>query len=87
MSEKPISKSAITKYAFFLGWIGMHKFKVGNKKAGWLRVAITVVGTILPLVPGALIMIVISVIEGFKYRKLSDADFNRIYVVEQKSWF
>jgi len=85
--KDPTNRLRLSKYAMFLGAVGIHKFKMGNKRAGWIRVAISIAGILLPIVPGFLVMFIIGVIEGIKYRRMSDDDFERIYLIGKKSWF
>lgn len=77
-SRKKIGWIAIT-----LGWLGIHRFKLGNKKEGIINLVIT----LLPVVPGGIVFFVIGVFEGIKYLRMSDLDFEEIYVSRKKKWF
>lgn len=80
------SRRAIGWSAILLGWLGVHRFKLGNKKQGFITLGITV-ASILPLFPGGFIMFVIGVIEGIKYLRLSDEEFQSRYRSRQRKWF
>ena len=77
-SRKKIGWIAIT-----LGWLGIHRFKLGNKKEGIINLVIT----LLPVIPGGIVFFVIGVFEGIKYLRMSDLDFVEIYVSRKKKWF
>ena len=83
---KSKSRRAIALSAITFGWLGIHRFKLGNKRQGFITLAITV-ASIIPLVPGGLIMFIIGVIEGVKYFRMSDEQFKLIYVSGSKKWF
>ncbi len=72
--------------AFFLGWIGIHKFYLGKTTAGVLMLLGGTIGWItfgiIPLIVG-----VIAFIEFIIYLVKPDAEFHRDYVVGNKSWF
>jgi hypothetical protein len=80
------SRRAIGWSAILLGWLGVHRFKLGNKKQGFITLGITA-ASILPLFPGGLIRFVIGVIEGIKYLRLSDEEFEMRYRSGQRKWF
>ena len=80
------SRRAIGWSAILLGWLGVHRFKLGNKKQGFITLGITV-ASILPLFPGGFIMFVIGIIEGIKYLRLSDEEFDLRYRSRQRKWF
>lgn len=83
---KSKSRRAIALSAITFGWLGIHRFKLGNKRQGYITLAITV-ASIIPLVPGGLIMFIIGVIEGVKYFRMSDEQFKLIYMSGSKKWF
>jgi len=72
--------------AFFLGWIGIHKFYLGKTTAGVLMLLGGTIGWItfgiVPFIVG-----VIAFIEFIIYLVKPDADFHRDYVVGTRSWF
>jgi TM2 domain-containing membrane protein YozV/cold shock CspA family protein len=72
--------------AFFLGWIGIHKFYLGKTTAGVLMLLGGTIGWItfgiIPFIVG-----VIAFIEFIIYLVKPDAEFHRDYVVGNKSWF
>ncbi|MCS6625128.1 TM2 domain-containing protein [Roseibacterium beibuensis] len=72
--------------AFFLGWIGIHKFYLGKTTAGVLMLLGGTVGWItfgiIPFIVG-----VIAFVEFIIYLVKPDGEFHRDYVVGNKSWF
>jgi TM2 domain-containing membrane protein YozV len=72
--------------AFVLGTLGIHKFYLGYKNEGIIMLVVSLVGS-LCFGLGPLVMFVISLIEAVKYVTLTQADFERIYVLNSKSWF
>jgi TM2 domain-containing membrane protein YozV len=69
--------------ALLIGSLGVHKFILGFTTAGVIMLLVT----ILTCGIGALVMHVISIIEGITYLTKTDEDFRRIYLVEKKEWF
>ena len=72
--------------AFFLGGLGIHKFYLGYKNQGIIHLLCVVPGIILFGIPTMIIGLV-AFIEAIIYITKSDADFKRIYVDNQKTWF
>ena len=69
------SKLVAAMLAFFLGFLGIHKFYLGLKRAGVTYLLISLL-SLLFLSP---ILIVISFIESIKLLLMPQADFDRIY--------
>lgn len=65
--------------AILLGYLGIHRFILGDVGGGILRIVITLVTC------GA--GHVIGLIEGIIYLTKSDAEFYQTYQVEKKAWF
>ncbi len=72
--------------AFFLGSFGFHKFYLGKKKAGIIMLAVFLLGVIAFAIP-SLIISLIAFIEAIIYLTKSDDEFERTYVLGNKSWF
>ena len=72
--------------ALFLGWLGVHKFYLGKTTAGIIMALCGTIGWLLLAIP-PMIIGVIAFIEFIIYLIKSDAEFNRDYVVGNKSWF
>lgn len=85
----PASKDRIVAglLGIFLGSLGIHKFYLGYTKAGVIMLLITLVGGIITLSIAAWVMAVIGLIEGILYLTKSQAEFEQIYVYNQKEWF
>ena len=109
------SKIVAALLAFFLGFIGIHKFYLNKTKAGLIHIVLGIGGYVLLFIGwgsifagamagsggigglGLLLVIigflgvgangVICLVETVLYLTKSDADFNRIYVAGNKSWF
>ena len=73
--------------AIFLGALGVHKFYLGYNSAGFIMLAVTVLGSIFTLGLAFNVMAIISIVEGFIYLSKSQTEFERIYVVNSKEWF
>lgn len=69
--------------AFFLGYIGIHKFYLGYTTQGVIMLLVS----ILTFGFGAIIMAVISLVEFGIYLSKSDEEFDRIYVQGKRGWF
>ena len=67
--------------AFFLGWLGIHKFYLGYASAGIVHIILTI--TII----GFWVNVIINLIETIIYLTKSDADFHQTYVVGRKNFF
>jgi TM2 domain-containing membrane protein YozV len=67
--------------AFFLAFLGVHKFAQGNPYAGVVRLVInfTCVGYFFNLFMGW--------IEAVKYLGMTNEDYTRDYLVRKKNWF
>ena len=72
--------------AFFLGWLGIHKFYLGKTTAGIIMLLCGTIGWVLFAIP-PMIIGVIAFIEFIIYLLKTDGDFHRDYVAGNKSWF
>ena len=73
--------------AIFLGVFGIHKFYLGCNQAGFIMLAVSIIGGILTLGLAAAVIEVISIIEGVIYLTKSQTEFDRDYVLNQRDWF
>lgn len=69
--------------AFFLGYLGIHKFYLGYTTQGVIMLFVSV----LTFGFGLIIMAVISLVEFGIYLSKSDEEFDLIYVRGKKGWF
>lgn len=74
-------------FAVFLGMFGVHKFYLGCNNAGFIMLAVSIIGGILTLGLAAAVIQVIAVIEGIIYLTKSQTEFDQIYVLNQREWF
>lgn len=74
-------------FAIFLGMFGVHKFYLGCNNAGFIMLAVSVIGGIVTLGLAAAVIWLIAIIEGVIYLTKSQTDFERIYVLNQRDWF
>lgn len=73
--------------AIFLGAFGMHKFYLGCNNAGFIMLAVSIIGSLLTLGIAAAVIWLIAIIEGIGYLTKSQTEFDRIYVLNQRDWF
>lgn len=73
--------------AIFLGSFGVHKFYLGYNSAGFVMLAVSIVGSLLTLGIAAGVMCVIGFIEGIIYLVKSQTDFEQLYVYNKREWF
>ncbi|MBQ9691004.1 MAG: TM2 domain-containing protein [Eggerthellaceae bacterium] len=73
--------------AIFLGVFGVHKFFLGYTNAGFITLAVSIVGGALTLGLAALVMWVISIAEGIIYMSKSQFEFERYYIYNKQPWF
>ena len=73
--------------AIFLGVFGVHKFYLGCNQAGFIMLAVSIIGGILTLGLAAAVIELIAIIEGIVYLTKSQTEFDRIYVLHQRDWF
>ncbi len=73
--------------AIFLGCFGIHKFYLGYNNAGFIMLAVTVIGSLLTLGLAGAVMGVIGVIEGIVYLTKSQTSFDETYVFGRQEWF
>ena len=74
-------------FAVFLGVFGVHKFYLGCNQAGFIMLAMTVIGGMLTFGLAAAVIWLIAIVEGITYLTKSQTDFDRIYVLNQRDWF
>ena len=79
----PSTKSKVVAgvLAILLGGLGVHKFYLGNVRAGIIHLVLTL------LIITAPISGIVALIEGILYLTKSDEDFHNTYVVQRKAWF
>jgi TM2 domain-containing membrane protein YozV len=70
-----------------LGAFGVHKFIIGQPRAGAIMLATTILGGLLTSGLAAIAMNVIGIIEGVFYLTKSDATFYNEYIIGGKAWF
>ena len=73
--------------AIFLGSFGVHKFYLGYNSAGFVMLAVSIVGSLLTLGIAAGVMCVVGFIEGIIYLVKSQTDFEQLYVYNKREWF
>lgn len=93
--QYPKNKIAAGLLAIFLGWLGIHKFYLGYPGAGALFIALylvvlisacTIIGLVIAI-PLALVLWIITLVEGVIYLTKSDEDFHQTYVVNSRMFF
>lgn len=72
--------------ALLLGAFGAHEFYLGNMPSAVIRLAVTLVGSVV-FGLGATVMLVIGTVEGILFLTKSDTEFQKIYVEGKKAWF
>lgn len=73
--------------AVFLGQFGLHKFYLGCNQAGFIMLAVSIIGGILTLGLATAVIWIIAIIEGLIYLTKSQTEFDCIYVLNQRDWF
>lgn len=73
--------------AIFLGMFGVHKFYLGCNQAGFIMLAVSIIGGVFTFGLAAAVIEVIAVIEGVIYLTKSQTEFDREYVLTQRDWF
>ena len=73
--------------AIFLGVFGVHKFYLGCNSAGFIMLAVSIIGGIFTFGLAAAVIEVIAIIEGLIYLTTSQTAFERTYVLNQRDWF
>jgi len=71
----------------FLGSLGIHKFYLGYNTAGFIMLAVTILGSILTLGLAAAVMGLIGLIEGILYLTKTQSEFEYLYVFNKREWF
>tara|TARA_R100000687_G_C6433287_1_gene156806 strand:+ start:291 stop:743 length:453 start_codon:yes stop_codon:yes gene_type:complete len=80
------NRMAASMLAFFFGWLGFHKFYLGNNKPATIMLCVSLGGLILLAIP-SLVMMVIGFVEFIIYVTQSDEEFEQTYIVGRKDWF
>ena len=73
--------------AIFLGSLGIHKFYLGYNSAGFIMLAVTILGGLITFGLAAAVMGIIAFIEGILYLVKSQSEFEQIYVFNKREWF
>ena len=73
--------------AIFLGQLGIHKFSLGYNTAGFIMLAVTIIGSIFTFGLAAGVMWIIAIIEGILYLTKSQSEFEQTYVINKREWF
>ena len=71
----------------FLGYLGIHKFYLGYNTAGFIMLAVTILGSIITIGLAAAVMALIGFIEGIIYLVKSQSEFEYLYVFNKREWF
>lgn len=83
-------KTAAGLLALFLGVFGIHKFYLGHLFTGLLILTFNTAGLlftwIFDYIPNYVLWL-ITIVEGIVYLARSDEEFDRINVVENRTWF
>ncbi|MBQ9043787.1 MAG: TM2 domain-containing protein [Eggerthellaceae bacterium] len=74
-------------FAIFLGMFGVHKFYLGCNNAGFIMLAMSIIGGILTFGLAAAVIWFIAIVEGITYLTKSQTEFDRLYVLNQRDWF
>ncbi|MFQ9179332.1 MAG: TM2 domain-containing protein [Eggerthella lenta] len=64
--------------AIFLGAFGIHKFYLGYNTAGFIMLAVTIIGGVLTFSLASWVIWVIAIIEGILYLTKSQTEFEQI---------
>jgi TM2 domain-containing membrane protein YozV len=83
-SDWESNRQTVGLLAVLVGALGIHKFVLGNNTPGLIMLLVTVSSCITAV--GAPVMVVIGMLEGIKYLRMSDAEFYQTYVVGKKGW-
>ena len=84
VATNPIILGAVAGIlAILLGSLGIHKFYLGYTSTGIIMLLVT----LLTFGLGAVVMAVISLVEGIIYLTKSDYEFYQTYELGQKRWF
>lgn len=84
MAEKEGSNRVVCGVvAILVGWLGIHKFMMGQTTGGIILVCISV----LSCFTLSIVSSVIGLIEGIIYLTKTDEEFYQTYYVEKKAWF
>jgi TM2 domain-containing membrane protein YozV len=82
-SDAASKKLAAGLCAIFIGSLGIHKFILGYTTAGVIMILVS----FLTCGVGAIVMHIISIIEGIIYLTKSDEEFYRLYIASKREWF
>ncbi len=83
----PKDHIAAALLAIFLGTLGIHKFYLGYNQAGFIMLAVSILGSLFTFGLAAMVMGLIAFIEGIIYLVKSQQEFDSIYVYNKKEWF
>ena len=73
--------------AIFLGAFGLHKFYLGYNQAGFVMMAVSIMGGILSFGLATAVMQVIAFVEAGVYLTRTQEAFDDLYVAHSREWF
>lgn len=73
--------------AILLGSFGIHKFYLGYTTAGFITLAITIVGGVFTFGITSIVMAIIGIVEGILYMAVSQSKFESTHVARVHEWF
>lgn len=73
--------------SIFFGSLGIHKFYLGYNTAGFIMLAVTIIGSLFTFGLAGAVMALIALIEGIIYLVKSQSEFEQIYVFNKREWF
>ncbi|MDR0515138.1 MAG: TM2 domain-containing protein [Coriobacteriaceae bacterium] len=71
----------------FLGSMGIHKFYLGYNTAGFMMLAISILGSIFTFGAAAATVGLVGIIEGIVYLLKPQSEFEQTYVYNKREWF
>jgi predicted Zn finger-like uncharacterized protein len=76
------NRQTVGLLAILVGALGIHKFVLGNNTPGLIMLLVS----LLTCGIGWPVMMVVGMLEGVRYLRMSDAEFYQTYIVAKKAW-
>jgi len=74
-------------FGILIGSLGIHKFYLGYNQAGFIMLAVAIIGGIFTLGIATAVIALIGFIEGIMYLIKSQSEFEYLYVHNKREWF
>ncbi len=85
LNRQNVSRKIAGVLAILLGSLGVHKFYLGYNIEGAILLISAFFGSTFPILSS--IALLVGIIEGILYLRLTDSEFSKTYILNKRKWF